>query len=211
MGRGAPIRLARGYARALCGGWAGPPEWAPRMEPVTESRESRLLFFCPPGARVDRLEWPLQMLLERIAAPPAELAAVETAGALDAAGWRAFLVRSTTGRSAAHAMAAHVTEATAALAQELGAAVMGLYVDLSGDGARLSRCAPGATPETFAGQRDAVLTRAAAWLQVPPAGLTPFFRAGDEPDDEPDADDRYVEDKLRQAREWYARWRQAGK
>ena len=181
------------------------------MEPVTESRESRVLFFCPPGARADRLEWPLQMLLERIAAPPAELAPVETAGALDAAGWRAFLVRSTSGRSAAHAMAAFVTEATTALAQELGEPVMGLYVDLGGDAARLSRCAPGSAAETFAGQRDAVLARAATWLKVAPAGLTPFFRAGDEPDEEPDADDRYVEDKLRQAREWYARWRQAAR
>lgn len=180
------------------------------MHPAPSSREYRVLFFCPaqgPGA--DRLETPVRRLLTRIQAPPAELAPLETSGALSEAGWRVYLVRSLSERSAAQALSTYVSEATCALAAELDAEVLGLYVDGAEDSSRVCRCGPAEGPETFVGRRDVALGRAAEWLDVAPDSLKALFQL-DSPDAEyePDADDRFVEEKLREARALMERYRQ---
>ncbi|GMU00092.1 hypothetical protein KH5H1_42110 [Corallococcus caeni] len=183
------------------------------METAADSREYRVVFFCPASnARLERLEVPVRRLLSRIQAPPAELAPLSEAGALTEAGWQVYLVRSLTERSAAQAMAAYVSEATCALAAEVDAEVLGLYVDVSGDSARICRCGPEDGPETFAGRRQAALTRTSEWLEVAPASLSALFQL-DPPDAEyePDADDRFVEEKLREARTLMERYRTAAK
>jgi hypothetical protein len=182
------------------------------MESPADSRDYRVLFFCPAShARVERLESPLRRLLARIQAPPAELAPIDEAGALSEAGWKVFMVRSLTERSAAHALAAYVSEVTCALAAELDAAVLGLYVDVTGDSARICRCGPADGPETFAGRRAAALGRTAEWLEVSPGALAALFQV-DMPDDyEPDAEDRFVEQKLREAREFMEQYRRGNK
>ncbi|MFY2559429.1 hypothetical protein HUA74_04665 [Myxococcus sp. CA051A] len=180
------------------------------METAADSREYRVLFFCPASnARLERLEAPVRRLLSRIQAPPAELTPIQESGALSEAGWQVYLVRSLTERSAAQAMAAYVSEATCALAAEVDAEVLGLYVDVSGDSARICRCGPEDGPETFAGRRQAALNRTAEWLEVAPILLSAIFQL-DVPDAdyEPDADDRYVEEKLREARVLMERYRQ---
>ncbi|MBJ6762018.1 hypothetical protein JGU66_14685 [Myxococcaceae bacterium JPH2] len=181
------------------------------METAANSREYRVVFFCPASsARLERLEVPVRRLLSRIQAPPAELAPLTEAGALTEAGWQVYLVRSLTERSAAQALAAYVSEATCALAAEVDAEVLGLYVDVSGDSARICRCGPEEGPETFAGRRQAALSRTAEWLEVAPGSLSALFHL-DAPDAEyePDEDDRFVEEKLREARALIERYRQA--
>lgn len=182
------------------------------MDPPADSREYRVLFFCPSGSGVamDRLEVPVRRLLARIQAPPAELAPLETAGALRAAGWRVLFLRSLTAGSAAQAMSAYVSEATCALAAELDGEVLGIYVDVGGDSARLCRCGPEHGPETFVGRRQLALERAGEWLKVPPGSLTSLFQLDSQDVDyEPDADDRFVEEKLREARAFMERYRQS--
>lgn len=180
------------------------------MPPSQPSREHRVLFFCPaqgPGA--DRLETPVRRLLTRIQAPPAELSPLETHGALSEAGWSVYLVRSLSERSAAEALSTYVSEATCALAAELEAEVLGLYVDGAADSSRVCRSGPEEGPETFVGHRDVALGRAAEWLDVPADSLKGLFQL-DSPDAEyePDADDRFVEEKLREARAFMERYRQ---
>jgi hypothetical protein len=179
------------------------------MEPAVDSREYRVVFFCPvSNAPLEHVEAPVRRILTRIAAPPAELAPLEVAGLLGEAGWRVYLVRSMTERSAAHALAAYVSEAAAAIASELDTEVLGLYVDVAGDSARICRCSPDEGPETFAGRRRVVLDRTAEWLDVNPASLSVLFQLGVDAEDEPDAEDRFVEAKLREARELMQRYRQ---
>lgn len=121
------------------------------------------------------------------------------------------MVRSLTERSAAHALASHVSEITRQLATELDGEVLGLYVDVSGDSARICRCGPEDGPETFAGRRQAALGRTAEWLEVSPASLSALFQV-DMPDDyEPDAEDRFVEQKLREARQLMEQYRRTNK
>lgn len=182
------------------------------MEPLSDSRDYRVLFFCPATrARVERIESPVRRLLARIQAPPADLAPIEEVGGLSEAGWKVFMVRSLSERSAAHALAAYVSEATCSLAAELDAEVLGLYIDVTGDSARICRCGPEDGPETFAGRRQMALGRTAEWLEVPPSTLSALFQV-DMPDDyEPDAEDRYVEQKLREARELMEQYRRNNK
>ncbi len=182
------------------------------MEPSADSRDYRVLFFCPAShARVERIEGPLRRLLARIHAPPAELVPVEEAGALTQAGWKVFLVRSMTEHNVAHTLAAYVSEITCSLAAELEVEVLGLYVDVSGDSARICRCGPEDGPETFAGRRPVALGRTAEWLEVSPSALSTLFQV-DLPDDyEPDAEDRFVEQKLREAREFMEQYRRGNK
>lgn len=171
------------------------------MESPADSRDYRVLFFCPAAtARVERIESPLRRLLTRIQAPPAALTPLEETGTLGEAGWRVFMVRSLTERSAAHALAAYVSEATCSLAAELRAEVLGLYIDVTGDSARVCRCGPDEGPETFAGRRHVALGRTAEWLEVSPTHLSALFQVDVPEDYEPDAEDRFVEEKLREAR-----------
>ena len=96
------------------------------METSVDSREYRVVFFCPTSsAQLEHIEAPVRRVLTRISAPPAELAPLDAAGSLGEAGWRVYLVRSMTERSAAHALAAHVTEAAAAISTELDTEVLG--------------------------------------------------------------------------------------
>ncbi|XXF80354.1 hypothetical protein P2318_11545 [Myxococcaceae bacterium GXIMD 01537] len=183
------------------------------MDPAADSPEYRVLFFCPSTheAGLERLESPVRELLSRLRAPPAELALLEASGALGAAGWRVLMVRPAAERSASRVLAANVGEATRVLAAELDAKVLGLCVDAAGDSARICRCTPGDGPETFAGRRRMALERAAEWLSVPDGSLSALFQL-DAPDesgeDEQDADDRFVEQKLREARAFMERYRQ---
>ena len=180
------------------------------MDTAVNSREYRVLFFCPTSSPHEkRLEAPVRRLLSRIEGPPAELAPVAAAAELKAGGWHAYEVRSTSERSAAHALAAYVAEVTCAIAAELDAEVLGLYVDVSGDSARICRCGPEDGPETFAGRRQAALNRTAEWLEVAPTSLSALFHLDlPDADYEPDADDRFVEEKLREARAFMERYRQ---
>ncbi|OJH38405.1 hypothetical protein [Cystobacter ferrugineus] len=180
------------------------------MEPSIDSREYRVVFFCPTSsAQLEHIEAPVRRVLTRISAPPAELAPLEAAGTLGEAGWRVYLVRSMTERSAAHALAAHVTEAAAAISTELDTEVLGLYVDVGSDSARICRCMPEENPETFSGQRRNVLDRTAEWLDINPAHLSALFQLALDADEEADAEDRFVETKLREARAFMQRYRQS--
>lgn len=181
------------------------------MEPAAPSREYRVVFFCPssPETGRDRLEVPVRRLMARIQAPPAELALLESRGPLSEAGWRVYLLRSLSERSAAQSLATYISEVTCALAAELEQEVLGLYVDSGGDSARLCRCAPKNGPETFVGRANVTLERAAEWLKVPQSSLAALFQLeGQEAEYEPDADDRFVEEKLREARALMERYRQ---
>lgn len=182
------------------------------MDPPSDSRDYRVLFFCPAShARLERIEGPVRRLLARIQAPAAELTPIDEAGTLSEAGWKVFMVRSLTERSAAHALAAYVSEITCTLAAELDGEVLGLYVDVTGDSARICRCGPEDGPETFAGRRQVALGRTAEWLEVSPTSLSALFQV-DMPDDyEPDADDRFVEQKLREARQFMEQYRRTNK
>jgi hypothetical protein len=182
------------------------------METAADSRDYRVLFFCPASrARVERIDAPVRRMLARIQAPPAELTLIDEAGSLSEAGWKVFMVRSLTERSAAHALAAYVSEITCSLAAELDGEVLGLYIDVTGDSARICRCGPEDGPETFAGRRVVALGRTAEWLEVSPASLAALFQV-DMPDDyEPDAEDRFVEQKLREAREYMEMYRRNNK
>jgi hypothetical protein len=201
---------SRGLHPGAFAGLLRPRRRLPRltMDTAVNSREYRVLFFCPAAsAHERRLEVPVRRLLSRIEGPPAELAPVQDATELKAGGWHAYEVRSTSERSAAHALAAYVAEVTCAIAAELDAEVLGLYVDVDSDGARLCKCGPSEGPETFAGRREAVLLRAGEWLGLPATALTELFAI--ETDGEPDADDRFVEEKLKEARALMQRYRDA--
>jgi hypothetical protein len=181
------------------------------METAAESREYRVVFFCPStsGVGVDRLEAPVRRLLSRIQGPPAELAPLEAAGALSEAGWRVLLLRSLSEGCAAQALSAYVNEATCAMAAELEGDVLGLFLDVGGDSARICRCGPENGPETFVGRRGMAIGRAAEWLAVPAGSLRALFLLDPQDADyEPDEDDRFVEEKLREARELMERYRQ---
>ena len=154
--------------------------------------------------RIARLLYPESSAAAMASAPSVHMAA----GTLGEAGWRVYLVRSMTERSAAHALAAHVTEAAAAISTELDTEVLGLYVDVASDSARICRCMPEENPETFAGQRRNVLDRTAEWLDINPAHLSALFQLALDTDEEMDAEDRFVETKLREAREFMLRYRQ---
>jgi hypothetical protein len=182
------------------------------METAADIRDYRVLFFCPAShARVERVESPVKRLLTRIQSPPAELIPLEESGPLIQAGWKVFMVRSLSERSAAHALAAYVSEATCSLSAELDAEVLGLYVDVTGDSARICRCGPEDGPETFAGRRQVALSRTAEWLEVSPTGLATLFQLDTPEDYEPDAEDRFVEDKLREARTFMEQYRRQNK
>ncbi|SEL61041.1 hypothetical protein SAMN05444354_10794 [Stigmatella aurantiaca] len=182
------------------------------MPSPSDSRDYRVLFFCPASlAQAERIEVPVGRLLSRIQAPPAELAPLEEAGTLSEAGWKVYMVRSLSERSAAHALAAYVSEATCTLAAELEAEVLGLYVDVSGDSARVCRCEPDQGPETFAGRRHVALGRTAEWLEVAPATLAALFQLEAPDDYEPDAEDRFVEEKLQEARTLMEQYRRHAK
>lgn len=179
------------------------------METATEAREYRVVFFCPSTSGLERLEAPVRRLLSRIQGPPAELAPLETASALNEAGWRVFQLRSLSPDCAAQALSSYVNEATCAMASELDGDVLGLFVDVAADTARLCRCGPEHGPESFVGGRHLAIGRASEWLAVPTSSLAALFLL--DPQDaeyEPDADDLFVAEKLREARAFMERYRQ---
>ena len=164
-------------------------------------RDPRIVFFCPSvSADCARLEGPVSRLLEGVGAPPASLAPLADVGSLHVAGWRVFMLRSAGATSPARDLSQHLGEAVCAVAAELGRPAMGLYVAPSEERALLSRCAPAGGPETFAGRRDAVLACATSWFGVPAVDLAPLFGLEPEGAGAPDAEDVFVDAKLREAR-----------
>lgn len=169
------------------------------MEPAFASHEYRLLFFCPVAGRLaEGYEHALSGLLDRLGAPAAELVLLRDVGALKAKGWQVLLLRSSRGETELPVVASALQEVTETLSDALQSEVLGLFVDAAQGEARICRCEKQEQAQTFDGKQEATLPKAAEWLEVSLASLDALVQLG--PEEEVDPEDRFVADKLEEAR-----------
>ncbi|MCI0571096.1 MAG: hypothetical protein L0Y66_10110 [Myxococcaceae bacterium] len=114
---------------------------------------------------------------------------------------------------AQRALMASISEVTCVLARQARHQVVGLALDDAHDTARLCRCEPGGEPETVAGPRERVAATLSRWLSLDPArvavalGMVDEAEPTGERDPELLEEERFIERKLAEAREWMERYR----
>lgn len=156
-----------------------------------------------------------------------EIEALEDAGLLSAAGWSGLAVRPLRGKAKDTAnLEAHLEALVQACSTELSEAVVGLFHDAAHGFARACFHKGEGPTRRAEGDAGRVVRQAATWIHVDARELADYFRklapipppvpdeAGAEGvvvEAEPDEDDRYVEAKLRQARELFEQYRAAQK
>lgn len=190
--------------------------------------QQRLIVFCAVADMdLDRVRRVVRAL--RTDAPELgvlELESLEATPLLTAAGWSGLWLKPLRGKPGqTSALEAHLEKLVQACATELGEATIGVYHDAGNGYARA--CAHKGDGPTRRAEGDAgrVVRQAAVWMHLDARELADFFRKLSPPpppvpdadapevyvEAEPDDDDRFVEAKLRQARELMEQYRAAQK
>jgi len=198
-------------------------------------KQQRLILFC---ADVDvdlgELHRALRATCDWLEPSTLEVNVVEGPETLAAAGWTTVAVRSGWSENGLRAVRRELDVLARACAAALHEDVLAVLVDHASGSARACLQSPGGFPRSIDGEVFHVLRKTATWVDADPVQLMRFFappsrpselqpQAGDlsdiqlsgeeesHMDAEPDEDDRFVESKLRAAREWMERYRAAQK
>lgn len=172
------------------------------------TEEKRLWLFARAGTAVEGTAQALSGVAERLGLAAPHLS---SSGVVKAAPWELILVH---GSEAAEAFLPHLADAGCAVAEQLRAIVVALWVDPANDVARVCRCLPkGAEqggPQSFSGRRRSVVEEASLYLGLEGALLWPLLSLAEEvyPGSLPPAneEERFVDEKLREARTWMRRY-----
>lgn len=175
------------------------------------TEEKRLWVFARAGTAVEGTARALGDLAARLSVSSPHLS---SSSAIKAEPWELIAVH---GAEAADALAPHLDEAGAAVAEVLGGVVVMVFVDPLNDAARACRCLPKSAerhgPQSFSGRRRSVVEEASLYLGLDASQLWPVFGLDEEPypGDLPPAneEERFVEEKLREARTWMRRYLEA--
>jgi hypothetical protein len=190
-------------------------------------RQERLVFFCSDiDTDLDSVRDGLVDLFETANLTGAELKRVGAPESLSEAGWMALTVKVTRGgrTAAAAALGPHLVDATRTIAKALREEAFGVYVDAAG-AARAVLHGAGGFPRVCEGETFHVIRQLASWIETDPDQLFRYFSAYAQrneivgpvdlsdvevPPDVPrdsDEEDRFVEAKLKHARELMDRYR----
>jgi len=190
--------------------------------------QQRLIVFCSDvDLELERVRGVVGQLREAHPELGAlELEELEPPDALSAGGWTLLAIRPLRGRGQkASGLEGQLDPLVTAFAGALSETVVALYHDVANGYARASTQKGQGPLKRIQGDAGRVVRQAATWLQCDAAGLAGWFRDSLAPvppepvnelagevdarveEADPDEDDKFVEDKLRQARELMEQYR----
>lgn len=175
------------------------------------SDEKRLWLFARAGSAVEGTAQALTLLGERLGLSSPHLS---SSSAISASPWELIAVH---GTEAADTFAPHLCDAACAVAEQLGAVVVALWVDPVNDAARVCRCSPPGADrhgtQSFSGRRKSVVEEASLYVGLEASAVWPLLGRDEEPypGDLPPAteEERFIDEKLREARMWMRRYLEA--
>ena len=197
-------------------------------------KQQRLILFCSDvDVDLEEIHRTLSAVCDQLDAGALEVDEIEGPEALTAAGWTTVAVRPGHAGDALGAVEKSLDALARACATALGEDVLAVYLDHVNGSARACLQSPGGFPRSADGEIFQVLRQTATWVEADAVQLMRFFappprpnelaaQAGDlsdvqlsaeekDRDAEPDDEDRFVEGKLKAAREWMERYRSARK
>jgi hypothetical protein len=195
--------------------------------------KQRLIIFCSElDADLAKVRQALSELSDQHGLAELELEPIDGPEGLTQSGWMTLQV-SRAGTTAVDLarLGSHIEELVQSCSRVLGEDVLGVFVDGNAYG-RACLQSPGGFPRSSEGEIFHVLRQAAGWVEADAVQLLRYFSAGTsrgtvgnqldlsevqvsaeekEPDTELDDDDKFVEAKLKQARELMERYLSARK
>jgi hypothetical protein len=197
-------------------------------------KQQRLILFCSDvDVDLEEIHRSLGAACDQLDASALEVDEVEGPEALAAAGWTTVAVRPSRRGDGLGAVEKNLDALARACATALSEDVLAIYLDHASGSARACLQSPGGFPRSIEGEIFHVLRQTATWVEADAVQLMRFFAppprpnelqaqaaeladggfSGEEKDVDPDPDDedRFVESKLKAAREWMEQYRTAQK
>lgn len=198
-------------------------------------KQQRLILFCSDvDVDLEEIHRTLGVVCDELDTAALEVDEIEGPEALASAGWTTVAVRPSRRGDDLAALEKSLDALAKACAAALREDVLAVFLDHVNGSARACLQSPGGFPRSIEGEIFHVLRQTATWVEADAVQLMRFFvppprsnelqaQAGDlsdvqlsgeeekEVDPEPDDEDRFVEGKLKSAREWMERYRSATK
>jgi len=192
-------------------------------------KQQRLILFCSDvDVDLEEIHRALGAICEQLDTSALEVDEIEGPEALTAAGWTTVAVRPGRGGDGLDVVEKNLDALARACATALREDVLAVYLDHVNGSARACLQSPGGFPRSVDGEIFHVLRQTATWVEADAVQLMRFFAPPPRPnelqaqaaelseggfsgeekevDPEPDDEDRFVEGKLKAAREWMERY-----
>ncbi|HEY8209930.1 MAG TPA: hypothetical protein VIG99_20730 [Myxococcaceae bacterium] len=193
-------------------------------------KQQRLILFCADvDVDLEEIHRSVGAACDQLDASALEVDEVEGPEALAAAGWTTVAVRPSRRGDSLGPLEKNLDALARACATALSEDVLAVYLDHANGSARACLQSPGGFPRSIDGEIFHVLRQTATWVEADAVQLMRFFappprpnelqaRAGELSDigltgeekdveAEPDEEDRFVEGKLKSAKEWMEQYR----
>lgn len=193
-------------------------------------KQQRLILFCSDvDVDLEEIHRTLSAACEQLDASSLEVDEIEGPEALAAAGWTTVAVRPSRPGEGLDAVEKNLDALARACAAALSEDVLAVYLDHANGSARACLQSPGGFPRSIDGEIFHVLRQTATWVEADAVQLMRFFAPPPRPNElqaqagelsdigltgeekdleaEPDEEDRFVEGKLKSARELMERYR----
>ncbi|HVE83177.1 MAG TPA: hypothetical protein VND93_10040 [Myxococcales bacterium] len=193
-------------------------------------KQQRLILFCSDvDVDLEEIHRTLGAVCDSLDVSALEVDEIDGPEALTAAGWTAVAVRPGRGGGDLGAVEKNLDALARACAAALREDILAVFLDHLSGSARACLQSPGGFPRSIDGEIFQVLRQTATWVEADAVQLMRFFapparpselqaQAGElselelsgddkEMDPDPDEEDRFVESKLKTAREWMERYR----
>jgi len=197
-------------------------------------KQQRLILFCADvDVDLEEIHRALGAACEQVDASALEVDEVEGPEALTAAGWTTVAVRPSRRGDGLGAVEKNLDALARACATALREDVLAVYLDHANGSARACLQSPGGFPRSIDGEIFHVLRQTATWVEADAVQMMRFFAPPARPNElqvqageisdigltgeekdleaEPDEEDRFVEGKLKSAKEWMEQYRAARK
>ena len=197
-------------------------------------KQQRLILFCSDvDVDLEEIHRALAALCDQLEVAPLEVDEIEGPEALSAAGWTTVAVRPSRPGEDLAVVEKNLDALAKACATALREDILAVYLDHLSGSARACLQSPGGFPRSADGELFQVLRQTATWVEADAVQLMRFFappprpnelqpQAGDlsdlglsaeekDVDPDPDDEDRFVEGKLKSAREHMERYLAARK
>ena len=197
-------------------------------------KQQRLILFCSDvDVDLEEIHRTLGAVCDQLDAGALEVDEIEGPEALTAAGWTTVAVRPSRSGQDLGVVEKNLEAMARACATALREDILAVYLDHLNGSARACLQSPGGFPRSIDGEIFHVLRQTATWVEADAVQLMRFFApparpnelqaqaaelsgeglSGEEKDldPEPDEEDRFVEGKLKSAREHMERYRSSRK
>jgi len=197
-------------------------------------KQQRLILFCSDvDVDLEEIHRTLGAVCDQLDAGALEVDEIEGPEALTAAGWTTVAVRPSRSGQDLGVVEKNLEAMARACAAALREDILAVYLDHLNGSARACLQSPGGFPRSIDGEIFHVLRQTATWVEADAVQLMRFFAPPPRPnelqaqaaelsgeglsgeekdlDPEPDEEDRFVEGKLKSAREHMERYRSSRK